>query len=156
METLYASLALCEGNPLATDGFPSQRASNVELHNMVMAWYVNAISRTGGALYFLYCQLLWSVFRCIFMTERCIFILIKPKIIPWCPICKLHPSKCTCNVVCTMAVSLFGSNALTPPCVTPVPRARLYMACIGVTVVLLSAIAMYWWLPGAAGVVEYT
>ena len=31
METLYALLALHEGNPLGTVGFPSQNASNVEL-----------------------------------------------------------------------------------------------------------------------------
>ena len=33
METLSALLALCEGNPLLSSGFPSQRASNAEL------WY---------------------------------------------------------------------------------------------------------------------
>ena len=28
METIFALLALCEGNPSVTDGFPSQRTSN--------------------------------------------------------------------------------------------------------------------------------
>ena len=31
MKTLTLLLALCEGNPLVTSGFPSQKASNVEL-----------------------------------------------------------------------------------------------------------------------------
>ena len=31
METLLILLALCEGNPLVTSGFPSQKASNLEL-----------------------------------------------------------------------------------------------------------------------------
>ena len=31
METFSALLALCQGNPLVADGFPSQRTSNVEL-----------------------------------------------------------------------------------------------------------------------------
>ena len=31
METIYALLALCEGNPLMTSGFPSQRAINAKL-----------------------------------------------------------------------------------------------------------------------------
>ena len=31
METLSALLALCEGNPLVTGGFPSHKVNNVEL-----------------------------------------------------------------------------------------------------------------------------
>ena len=32
METFPTLLALCEGNPSVTDGFPSQSNNNVELH----------------------------------------------------------------------------------------------------------------------------
>ena len=36
--TLHVLLALCEGNPLVTSGFPSQRASNAELWYFRCCW----------------------------------------------------------------------------------------------------------------------
>ena len=45
--TLYTFLALCEGNPPVTGGFPSQRASNVELLCLVWCHPEQAIKQTS-------------------------------------------------------------------------------------------------------------
>ena len=39
MEMIFALLALCEGNPSVTDGFPSQRASNAKLWCFLSCYY---------------------------------------------------------------------------------------------------------------------
>ena len=46
METVYALLALCEGNPPVTGGFPSQRASNAEPWWLIWCWAEHAFENT--------------------------------------------------------------------------------------------------------------
>ena len=49
METLSALLALCEGNPPFTGGFPSQRASNVELWFSFLHTWTDCWTNSGVA-----------------------------------------------------------------------------------------------------------
>ena len=47
METLNALLALCEGNPSVTDGFPSQRASNEEFDGLFMCYPAQVVEKNS-------------------------------------------------------------------------------------------------------------
>ena len=46
MEMLSVLLALCEGNPLVTGGFPSQRASNAQLWSFLFCKLEQAVEQT--------------------------------------------------------------------------------------------------------------
>ena len=47
MEMLPSLLALCEGNPPVSGGYPSQRASNAELWYFLSCWSDQAVEQTA-------------------------------------------------------------------------------------------------------------
>ena len=51
MEMLSALLALCEGNPPVTGGFPSQRASNVKLHVLFPVSLTKLLNKQSSCLW---------------------------------------------------------------------------------------------------------
>ena len=92
LDDIITLLALCEGNPLVTSGFPSQRASNMELWCFLcfLAWTSCCIGRFYPELLFLLvyhwlvsCQFYW-VSHVLYITSSMILhLLVNPISFIW-------------------------------------------------------------------------